>query len=493
MIRSALLWSSVFGFALYAWRDWFKSLCALIVLMAVIEHPDMPKTMFGIQGLNPWNILAASVASAWLLARRSEGLRSDLPPHVALMLGGYGTVVLVGFVRMMLDRAELSEYSTAYLVSEYLVNTLKWVLPAAMVYDGCRTRRRAVLAIVALLGIYFLLALQVIRWMPAGSVMSGEDLRYRTLKIIVNEIGYHRVNLSVLLAGASWATLALLPLVRRTSHRLGIVAAFLIVVYAQALTGGRTGYAAWGLVGLALGAVRWRKLLVLAPAGLVILAVAVPAARERMLQGFEPPDPDDAQYASGEIADGPDTYVVTAGRTLIWPYVIEKISRRPLVGYGRLAMERTGLKDFLAFTLNESFPHPHNAYLEMLLDNGWIGFAVVMPFYLFVVITACRLMRDARDPLFATVGGMALALTVALLVGAVGSQTFYPREGAVGMWCALGLLLRLSVERNRVGAVVRPTLQGAAPPGGRTAAQVARTALGSAATAPWPVADRTVR
>ena len=61
MIRLTLLWMFIAFVGLYAWKDWYKALCGLILLMGVIEHPDMPRTMFGIQGLNPWNILCIMV------------------------------------------------------------------------------------------------------------------------------------------------------------------------------------------------------------------------------------------------------------------------------------------------------------------------------------------------------------------------------------------------------------------------------------------------
>jgi hypothetical protein len=64
MIRLSLLAVYVAAAALYAGKDWYKSLCALVLLMAVEEHPDMPKTMLGIQGLNPWNLLLAVVVIA---------------------------------------------------------------------------------------------------------------------------------------------------------------------------------------------------------------------------------------------------------------------------------------------------------------------------------------------------------------------------------------------------------------------------------------------
>ena len=142
---------------------------------------------------------------------------------------------------------------------------------------------------------------------------------------------------------------------------------------------------------------------------------------------------------SGNWEAIPNLTDVTAGRTLIWPYVIEKIGEAPLLGYGREAMKRTGLAQFLYQELGEEFPHPHNAYLQWLLDNGWVGFVLVMPFYVVVLFHATRLFLDSRSAVFVAAGGATLALVLALLIASAGSQTFYPREGAVGMWCAIGL------------------------------------------------------
>jgi len=46
------------GLSVYAWRrDWFVALCGSIVLVAFLEHRDMPRHIFGIQGFNLWNFL----------------------------------------------------------------------------------------------------------------------------------------------------------------------------------------------------------------------------------------------------------------------------------------------------------------------------------------------------------------------------------------------------------------------------------------------------
>jgi O-antigen ligase len=456
MIRLALLLLYVVSLALYAIKDWYVALCGLIALTAVVEHPDMPKTLFGVQGLNPWNILLLVVVIAWLASRRRERLVWDMPRGVNVLLLSYLGVVIVGFLRMMADRTRLPE-STGSLVSEYLVNTVKWVIPGLLLYDGCRSRRRFLLGLAALTAIYVLLAVQVIKWMPIATLGGGEELASRSLKILMNEVGYHRVNLSVILAGGSWAVLAAAGLARGFGTRAVILFAALAVTYAQALTGGRAGYVTWIAVGLLLGMVRWRRYLLALPLVVAAVLALVPAARERMLQGFTPETRDASRNVATEERDpdAPDDYTITAGRTLIWPYVVDKIIEAPLFGYGREAMRRTGLAAFLLEELGESFPHPHNAYLQWLLDNGVVGFLLTMPFYGTVIVLAFSLFRDSRSPVFVAAGGAALALVLALLLGAVGSQTFYPREGAVGMWAAIGLMLRVSVQRPRAIRLAR--------------------------------------
>lgn len=452
MIRLSLLAVYVVGAAVYAARDWYKSLCALILLMAVIEHPDMPKTLLGIQGLNPWNLLLLVVVGTWVTGRRREGLKWDLPPHISVLLLAYLSVIVVGFVRMMLDRAYLDE-SALGLTSEYLVNSLKWVIPGLLLYDGCRSRARFRLAMLCVIGVYILLGVQVVKWMPLSAAVSGEALSERSLKILVNEIGYHRVNMAAMLAGAAWAVFAARALGETAAQRGLILGASLITALAQALTGGRAGYVTFAAVGFILCALRWRVYLLLAPIAVAGVLVLVPGVSERMLEGFSANTqnaPAGVPNALAGSKQGPDAYTITAGRVIAWPYVIQKIKASPWFGYGRQAMVRTGLTFFLSTQLDEGFSHPHNAYLELLLDNGIVGFVLVLPFYGLVLFYSMRLFRDSRSPVFVAVGGAASAFILGLLIASMGSQSFYPREGWVGMWCLIFLMLRVSVQRQQV-------------------------------------------
>jgi len=115
-------------------------------------------------------------------------------------------------------------------------------------------------------------------------------------------------------------------------------------------------------------------------------------------------------------------------------------------------MRNTGISVdmYYAYGAGDMFTQPHNAYLQWILDNGLIGFIVVFIFYSYIVRYSYSLFKDTRDSQFIAIGGICLSLVGALLIASIGSQTFYPREGAVGMWCAMGLMLRVFVERAKM-------------------------------------------
>ena len=473
MIRTILLYCVISGLAVYAWRDWYKSLCGLIVIVGVIRHPDMPRNLYGIQGLNPWNILLFFILLAWLVNRHSERLTWDMPRKINTLLILYLGMVLVGFLRMMMDsggrfmmnRGGLLAYvTTSYLISEYFINNIKWVIPGLLLFDGCRSRSRLLFALGALLSIYLLFGIQVIKRMPFSAAVSGGALESRSAKIIQNEIGYNRVNMAMMLAGASWAFFSAKILAERRNKKILIISASVMLLVALLLTAGRMGYVTWGLVGLVLCSIRWRKMIPAAVAIVFLVIFLVPGSVERLSKGFseETRDSNDkleGVYESNE--DKPDLYTIMSGRNIAWQFVIPKIANSPFIGYGRQAMIRTGTAYSLWQNFKEEFPHPHNAYLELLLDNGLAGFLIIIPFYWLMLKYSLSLFRDLRSPVFVAVGGVSSALLLALLFASFGSQTFYPREGAVGMWCAIGLMLRVYVERTNVFRVVSHT------PGGK--------------------------
>jgi O-antigen ligase len=179
----------------------------------------------------------------------------------------------------------------------------------------------------------------------------------------------------------------------------------------------------------------------------------IPAANEGLLTGFDEESVDrpseelllgDLNYRSGNV----DLYAVTSGRISAWPFVLDKIGKSPFSGYGKEAMIRTDISALLYETYMETLPNPYNMYLQWLLDNGIIGFLPVIIFYLIIIKYSISLLRKKQNAYDAAIGGICLLLVMAMLIAGMGSQTTYPRDGSVAMWCTIFLVLRMYVERK---------------------------------------------
>jgi O-antigen ligase len=432
----------VLWLCIQAWRGkWFMAACGAIVMMAFLERRDMPRAMMGIPGVNLWNLLMINTAWAWLHWRKRTELTWDFPPGIKTAFYAYLFVIVWSFTRFFLDPTPYYEGTRFTIVIGYLINPLKFLLPALILFDGCRSRQQMTFALGSILLMYFILGVLTIKYMGLSD-FSGKELSSRAARVLNRDVGYHRVDMSMMLAGASWGMVAFSTLVRQRWLRLSLWGAAGLVLVGQALTGGRAGYVTWGVIGLTLCLLRWRKLLPLIPLAVVLIFAFAPGVRERLLEGWG--------RTEGSVVKQSDEFEVTAGRNTAWPLVVEKIGESPVIGYGRNGMVRTGLTARMANEFGDEFGHPHNAYLEILLDNGLIGFFCVLPLIFVLLYRSLLLFRDTRDPLVHVAGGVAVALLGSLIIAALSSQTFYPREGMVGMWAALGLALRAWVEREEL-------------------------------------------
>jgi O-antigen ligase len=468
MIRITALWLFIVAVGALSLQNWYRGVLGLVALIAVVEHPDFPKSLAGIQGLNPWNILLVITMLSWIINRRKEGYSWDMPRGIRFLLMAYVFLIIVAFTRAASDLGSVIEYAQllgtddiptfAGLFSEHIINGLKWLIPALMLYDGCRDEARLRETVLVIIGVYFLLAVQIIRWMPLSALIGGEDLGERALKILSNEVGFHRVNLSMMMSGSAWAAVFAVTIFQNRSIKLGLYVAAGIISFAMALTGGRTGYVTWAVMAMLYAWTRSRKMFFLLPVLVVIAVPVIPGLSDRLTSGFggKNVDTNVAIHSDENVTEtsGVDLYTVTSGRTFAWPFVIEKIAEKPWLGYGKLAMQRSGVSSFLLMEYGEQFPHPHNMYLEWIFDNGLIGALPVFIFFAMVLVYGFRLLGG--NSIESGLGGMTIALVGAILIAGFGSQTFYPREGALCMWVAILLTVRWHQLRTPVPLVVLP-------------------------------------
>ena len=246
MIRYTLLTLLITFLCVYSFKDWFKVLCVLVALLAVIEHPDWPKSLMGIQGANPWNLLLLFVLMGRAYSKKNEPQLEKLPAGLKFLLITYFTFVVISVLRMMSDTSGIVEWavytnqdppSTASLISEHIINSFKWLIPGYLMYTGCNSEKRLKLGLVSIAFVYVFLALQIIKAMPIGSITRGDELEYLARRILSSNVGFHRVNLSMMMSGAFWAIYAFREILNKKMHVYYLYGICLIVFYGQALTG----------------------------------------------------------------------------------------------------------------------------------------------------------------------------------------------------------------------------------------------------------------
>jgi len=466
MIRITLLTLLIAYLSVYAWKDWFRAACWLVLLMTIFQHPDMPKAIGGVPGLNHWNFLFVNTVLSWLSNRKKEKLIWEMPKFINTLLFIYGFFIILSVIRYLYDHSgllalfEVTGSPAPRMmndINEYLINCFKWVLPSMIIFDGCRTRKQYNFALGALALMFILLALQVVKSMKLGSLtLSGDALQYKALKIISDSVGYHRVNVSMMMSGAFWLVFCIKELLSTKYYWYFILPSCFIIFLAMALTGGRTGYGTWAVLGAFYCLFKWRKYILLAPLVYISIIAFAPSTVERLSFGFSSEESAQSQPLNGHQdiefeGEEVDLYEVTSGRNLAWPLVWDSIKEAPFFGYGREAMANIGitLRMREMYGKFDSFPHPHNAYLQWVQDNGFVGGIPVFLLYFIFLKYSWSLFRDNSEKIYIATGGVSFALLMSFFIASVGSQTFYPREGAVGMWVGIGLLLRVYIERNK--------------------------------------------
>lgn len=442
-MRIYLLYALTIAVAVLALKRWFWSLCALILLTCVLQRKDMPGQLASIQGLNPWNFLFVWIGLCWLFCRHAEGLRWDLPSRIALLLLIYLLVLIIADVRAL---AKLSyfpdEYrqSTFSFLTDELINPVKFMLLGLLLYDGCRTRRRIILAIFTILATFLFYALLTIRCMPFEILQSeSQFMRYR--QRIDRDTGLNANDMGMVLAAGFWALLSAWRLSTKSWFHGALLVAAATVAVGLALTFSRGGYLAFIVLAVVFAALFWRRLFLLYPFLVLVVLVFMPSIRNRMSMGLS------TVTAAGEQVS--DTDVMTSGRaTELWPFALRKIRQSPLVGYGRRAIVHTNAPFFAT--------HPHNAYLEVLLDTGIIGLIPIAILFLGILRMSVSLLRSGQALLIRSIGGMSLACIVALLVCGLAAQSFFTMQSMMAFWCVWALALRCRQIQRQARRQVAP-------------------------------------
>jgi len=426
---------------LYAFRDWFVSLCALIVFTALTDYPGLPNPL-ETKGINHWSVMLAAVTLAWALDRLIRPRSWSIPRGWIVALGMYLLVELIGVARLCVnldafkERAAIlnpaySYYSVRAVIVDIVYSPMRYTLLGFLLFDGIRTRRHMLLGLIAVLAAVFVYAWIVNKEVPLSGLVGG-GMEYR--RRIGKWTGRNPNDLARVFVAAFWIGVALLQL-RVGSSKLRTAALFGIafVMLALAHTNSRGGYLGFVTTGLVLSVMlrSWRTLAVLSCI-LVAVIVFAPGITGRMLMGVD---------TSGEGQH--DMGTLTAGRDVIWPAALEGISAAPLVGYG---VHGYVMSPAILVSISNGGGelHPHNAYLEALLDHGVLLCSGRLAPFVYMLVCGAAIVSRRSDPVCRLIGVTALAWGVATLSTGLTGQHWGFTENLFTFWCVTGLTARVT-------------------------------------------------
>jgi len=441
-----------------SFRDWYKGLCLAIPILAVLERRDIPRGLFNIDGLNPYNILLVFVLIAFIFQKDRIVAAPIINPSIKRLLAVYFILFFTAFIRLLFDYDDLQDFygaknlavpSMLDLTKDEFINRIKWVIPAYLIVQGCNTPERIKLCLLSLLFTGVLIALQVIsRMLP--TLFGADDLGDRALRVLDQTIGYHRTDLGGVLAGFAWVSIALIVTTQSKLSKTGYICAFAACTLALFLTGSRAGYGAWVICGTLLIIIRWRRLILLGPPVALLVIISIPGVLDRMTAGFSEETYSNRALKDDQLGtvdeDGRDLYQITSGRIVLWEVVFREIRAAPIFGHGILGFRSRAinlqLSEQEAGTAISKVGHSHSAYLDLIVDGGYFAFSFILTLYALVLFRAHRIFASKNSqPLQIAVSGSVISLVICQLVAYTAQGTFWPHQIATFMYCSIALLL----------------------------------------------------
>ena len=152
----------------------------------------------------------------------------------------------------------------------------------------------------------------------------------------------------------------------------------------------------------------------------------------------------------GVVLNAMNKDTTLTGRIPVWNFLLEKLSEKPLLGYGHNAFWKTLSNDTgYLYSFNWKVGHAHNGFLEVALSVGIIGLLLFLLSFTIAYIRAISLIRFANTaenfwPL--------QFLTITLITNlAVGSTFFDPSS----YWMIyIAIIFSLALKQDRLRRIV---------------------------------------
>jgi O-antigen ligase len=411
--------------------DFRVGVVLLIILMPLSYSELFPHQIAGVTGLNPINILLMGTLGAALLHALNDRNLSNFVPQPLFWL--YIVPFLIAGARGSRHVAEIPAFyfmtdtihftsSTGFL-RDLVVKPILLVAFALLVARAVAKAKNSEKFLVPIAVSVWVMSLMVIVYFVlSGSRLS--DIASSSARRFLSPLGMHANDFSRMYVTAYALLLFTWAETRNHLAKLVLLASMGMALLAGVLTFSRGGFAGFVLV-MALFLASRRRI------GSMIVCLALVATAALFIP--------DAVYDRASSGFGLGANAISAGRIdAIWIPLIPDVLKSPIFGSGLSSMlwsdaVRTG-RSILAV-------HPHNAYLQTILDMGLVGMVLTGLYLGHLWLRFRRLANDSR--LTASergfFGGAAAGL-VAFLVMSVSDGSLTPKPEQVYVWLAVGMM-----------------------------------------------------
>ena len=441
-LRGLALMVVVLGLMMLSVRRWYLALCGLVFLTTLNQHPSMPTSIGGIAGLNPWNALWLVIIICWANDRRQHPHPVPVPRWVVGLIGAYVVMVVVTGLMAVMDssmlaRTTMAGRGTSGIIIDGIINPLKYLVVGILFFDGARDLQRVRQAMISAVASGMCYSFLLFKSMNTRVfTIDYEDARRMTDKLV----GLFANDLGQLFAVIVWAAVCMVPIFQRRWVKAAWLFSTAVMLPPFIALKSRAGFVAFSMIALVLGLLRYRSVLIAYPIMVAVTIAIVPSVRDRVMQGVRDEAVPDA---------GLDWNEVSAGRvTGVWPPIIEQIPKSPIWGHGRYGIARTPAYEKIQATERIVPGHPHNAYLEILLDAGAIGLIICMTGMVGIIWASMSLMRVRQHRTISALGTVGLAAAVGLMTAGIAGASFFPTQSTMIYLVIWGTVLRVYFERK---------------------------------------------
>ncbi len=402
----------------------------LILMMPVSASTLLPRSMFGITGLNPINLIMMATLASFIVRGRLENTGAFLPKKalwlyvVPLLAAG-----LIGFRYAHLAHHELYENLAIHFTDgrgyllEWVIKPLFMVLIALLIGAAVARSKKPERFLVPIgVAIWLLCYLAISRVVRTS--LSLSEIADPRMREFFSALGMHANDLGRLYAVAYALLLFAWAESRDRIFRLACLATMGVVVLALVFTFSRGAFAGFLVVNalFLLWRFNMKTAALVVVAGVAFLAMLPPEVWMRLSTG------------AGEGADA-----LSAGRLEgIWLPLLPELLNSPLWGNGAGAVMWS---EPMSKGLMHVVTHPHNAYLELFYDMGLLGTVLVIGYFLHVWKGFRALGSNAflSPEMRGFYKGAAAGLVSFFVTGFAGSS-FAPRAEYAFLWIAIGMM-----------------------------------------------------